>query len=54
MFILLAVLLVVAWALGLVVFHAASAMIHILLLLAVVSIGLHFVHMRTRTRGPAV
>ena len=53
MFILLAVLLVVAWALGFVVFHAASAAIHILILLAVISVGLHFVSMRTRTRGPA-
>jgi uncharacterized protein DUF5670 len=37
------VILLVAWLLGLGVFHVAGAMIHILLVLAVISLILHFV-----------
>jgi hypothetical protein len=43
MLLLLAVVLGVAWILGFGVYHVASAAIHVLLLLALVSIVLHFV-----------
>lgn len=42
----LAVILLVAWILGLGVFHVAGGMIHLLLLIAVASIILHFVRGR--------
>ncbi len=42
------VILLVAWLLGLGVFHVAGGMIHILLVLAVISLILHFVR-GTRT-----
>jgi hypothetical protein len=37
------VLLLIAWITGFTVFHVAGAMIHLLLLLAVISLILHFV-----------
>jgi hypothetical protein len=37
------VILLVAWIGGFAVFHVAGAMIHLLLLLAVISLILHFV-----------
>jgi hypothetical protein len=37
------VILLVAWIGGFTVFHVAGAMIHLLLLLAVISLILHFV-----------
>ena len=43
MLLLLAIILGVAWILGFGVYHVASAAIHILLILALVSIVLHFV-----------
>ena len=43
MFGVLAVILVVAWFLGFSVFHVAGGMIHLLLLVAVVSILWHFI-----------
>jgi Family of unknown function (DUF5670) len=46
MLLLLALLLVVAWIGAFVVFHVAGFLIHILLLLAVISIIVHFL------RGP--
>lgn len=45
-FTILFVLLLVAWILGWGVFHVAGAMIHILLVVALISLILHFV------RGP--
>lgn len=48
MFILLALLLGIAWILGFLVFHAASPAIHVLVALAIISIGLHFVRARGR------
>ncbi|HEV8150736.1 MAG TPA: lmo0937 family membrane protein [Gemmatimonadales bacterium] len=42
----LAVILVVAWLLGFIVFHAAGGLIHLLLLLALISIVWHFVRGR--------
>lgn len=44
----LAVILVVAWVLGFSVFHVAGGVIHLLLLLAVISIVWHFVSGRRR------
>ena len=45
-FTILFVILLVAWVLGWGVFHVASAMIHILLVVALISLVLHFI------RGP--
>jgi Family of unknown function (DUF5670) len=42
MFVTLAVVLVVAWLLGFSVFHVAGGLVHILLILAVISILWHF------------
>jgi len=44
----LAVILVIAWIGGFTVFHVAGGLIHLLLLLAVISVVLHFV-VGTRT-----
>jgi Family of unknown function (DUF5670) len=43
MFVTLAVILVVAWLLGFSVFHVAGGLIHLLLLLAAISILWHFI-----------
>ncbi len=43
-FTILFVILLVAWILGWGVFHVASAMIHILLVVALISLVLHFLH----------
>ncbi len=43
MFITIAVVLVVAWLLGFVVFHVSSFLIHILLLVAIISLIWNFV-----------
>jgi hypothetical protein len=43
MLILLAVILAIAWLLGFTVLHVASAAIHLLIVLAVISLFLHFV-----------
>jgi len=43
MFIGLAVLLAIAWVLGFLVFHVASATIHILIGAAIISVIMHFV-----------
>ena len=45
----LAIVLVVLWALGFVAFHVASGLIHLLLLLAVISLVMHFVRGRAVT-----
>jgi hypothetical protein len=49
MFLLLAIILAIAWIGGFTVMHVSSAAIHILLLFAVVSIVLHFVRGRRVT-----
>lgn len=41
-FSILFVILLIAWILGWIVFHVASGMIHILLVVAVISLVLHF------------
>ncbi len=48
MLIALAIILAVAWILGVTVWHIASAAIHVLLALAIISI---VVHMVRRARG---
>ncbi len=45
-FTILFVILLIAWVLGWGVFHVASAMIHILLVVALISLVLHFVRGR--------
>ena len=45
-FIILFVILVIAWILGWTVFHVASALIHILLVVALVALVLHFIRGR--------
>jgi hypothetical protein len=42
-FLLLAIVLVVAWAGGFLLFHIASSLIHLLLVLAVLSFIFHFI-----------
>jgi hypothetical protein len=49
MFMTLFVILAVAWALGWLAFHVAGGLIHLLLVVAVVSLIVHF--MRGRTAG---
>ncbi len=43
MFMVLFFVLLVAWLLGFVAFHVAGGLIHLLLILAVISIVIHFV-----------
>ena len=43
MFLIIALVLFVAWILGFVVFHVASFFIHILIILAIISLILQFV-----------
>jgi hypothetical protein len=43
MFIILAIILALGWIFGFTVYHVASAGIHLLLLLAIISVVLHFV-----------
>jgi hypothetical protein len=47
MFLIVFVILLVAWLLGFAMFHVASGLIHLLLILAVISIIMHFVRGRT-------
>jgi hypothetical protein len=47
-FTILFVVLLLAWIMGFTVFHVAGALIHVLLILAVISLVLHFVR-GTRT-----
>lgn len=42
MFLILALILLLAWALGAFAFHAAGGLIHLLLVIAVVSVLVHF------------
>jgi len=46
-FTILFVVLLVAWLLGLTVFHVVGGFIHLLLIFAVISLILHFVRGRT-------
>jgi len=47
MFVALAVILLVAWALGFGVFHVAGGLIHLLIIIAVISVIVHFVRGRS-------
>lgn len=49
MFVWLAIILAVAWIAGFGVFHVASTFIHVLVVLAVISVILHFVRGRRAT-----
>ncbi len=49
LFLILFVVLLLAWIFGFVVFHVASAAMHLLLVLAVVALIVHFVRGGTRT-----
>ncbi len=49
MLIAIAIILAVVWILGLTIWHVASAAIHILLALAVISIIVHFVRRLRRS-----
>jgi hypothetical protein len=49
MLLLLAILLAIAWIGGFSIMHVSSALLHILLVLAVVSVILHFVRGRRAT-----
>jgi hypothetical protein len=42
-FLLIAIVLLLAWAGGFLMFHIASALIHLLLVLAILSLVFHFV-----------
>lgn len=57
MFIVLAVIVGIAWLMGFAVFHVAGAAIHLLLLIAIAAIIVHFFRTRRtdarRTSGPA-
>ncbi|HEX4452022.1 MAG TPA: lmo0937 family membrane protein [Kofleriaceae bacterium] len=48
MLLILAIILAVAWIFGFTVFHVASAAIHILIILAIVSLIAHLVRGRGR------
>jgi hypothetical protein len=47
MFLIAFAILLVAWLLGFTMFHVARGLIHLLLILAVISIIMHFVRGRT-------
>lgn len=48
-FLVLFIILLIGWILGWVVFHVASGLIHILLIVAVISLIFHFVRGRSTT-----
>ncbi len=50
-FTILFIILLIAWLLGWGVFHVANALIHILLIVAIIALILHFVR-GTRTPAP--
>jgi len=49
MWIVIAIILVVAWVLGFIVFHVSSFLIHLLILFAVIALIYHFVRGRRGT-----
>jgi hypothetical protein len=49
MFLLLALILLVAWLGGFTVMHVSSAAIHLLIILAIISVVVHFVRGRRTT-----
>ena len=49
LFMILFIVLLIGWILGWGVFHVSSGLIHILLVIALISIILHFVRGKSRT-----
>ena len=49
MWLIIAAILVVCWVFGFVLFHVAGALIHLLILVAIVAVVFHFVRGRGRT-----
>lgn len=49
MFLLIALILLLAWVGGFVLFHAAGFLIHLLLIFAVISVIFHFLRGRSST-----
>lgn len=49
MFAILGLVLLVAWVAGFLVFHVAGGLIHLLLVIAVIMIVLHFIRGRSST-----
>ncbi len=49
LFMLLFIILLIAWILGWGVFHVASALIHILLIVAIIALILHFIRGTAKT-----
>jgi hypothetical protein len=47
MFVVIAVLLAIAWIMGFTVFHVSSAAIHLLIILAIASVVVHLVRGRS-------
>jgi hypothetical protein len=47
MFLILFIVLVVAWLLGFLAFHVAGSLIHLLIIVAVISLIVHFVRGRS-------
>lgn len=47
MFLILCLVLFVAWILGFAMFHVAGGLIHLLLIVALISLVMHFVRGRT-------
>lgn len=47
MFLAIAAVLFIAWLLGIVAFHVAGGLIHLLLVIALISIVIHFVRGRS-------
>jgi hypothetical protein len=47
MLLLLAIILALAWVAGFGVFHVASAAIHVLIVLALISVAVHFIRGRS-------
>jgi len=49
MFLILFIVLLLAWVLGFLAFHVASGLIHLLLIVAVISLIVHFMRGRSAT-----
>lgn len=49
MFLILAIVLIIGWLLGWLAFHVASGLIHILLVIGLIALIMHFVRGRPRS-----
>ena len=52
MFLTLAIILIVLWALGFLAFHVTAGIIHILIVLGIISLIVHFVRRPAPPAGP--